>query len=276
LLKKPVYAVLGASGPRRVPVYDGSIYFADLLPQYVARWQDRFKEEIDAGLQAGHRAFKIKIGRGHKWMERAAGDARDVEVVEVIRRHGGNDVVLGVDASNGYDLEGTKRFLGQTGRLRLAWIEEPFPEKVEQCLELKRFMAGKSWKTLLADGETQRDLDAFRPFVQAKAIDVLQADMNAFGVEGILAESDLALPQGIRIAPHNWGSLVGFYLQLHVSRAVTNFYRAEHDPLSSNVLVAADYKIEDGLCAVPDAPGFGLAINEKTLNQATINVDLKA
>lgn len=32
ILNKPVYELLGGAGPRRVPVYDGSIYFSDLLP----------------------------------------------------------------------------------------------------------------------------------------------------------------------------------------------------------------------------------------------------
>src|SRR5688572_10684193 len=63
LLKRPVYDLLGAAGPERIPVYDGSIYFADLLPQYADNWRDRILEEIDMGLAIGHRAFKIKIGR---------------------------------------------------------------------------------------------------------------------------------------------------------------------------------------------------------------------
>ena len=275
LLKKPVYALLGSQGSSQVPVYDGSIYFADLLPQYSARWKDRFKEEIDAGLHAGHRAFKIKIGRGSKWMDRAAGDARDVEVVEVIRRHAGNDVLLGMDANNGYDLEGAKRFLERAGGLGLAWIEEPFPEQVQQCLDLKRFVAQHGWKTLLADGETQGTLDVFRPFIEAKAIDVLQADMNAFGIEGILREAAMAKPQGLLVAPHNWGSLIGFYLQLHVGRAATNFYRAEHDPLTSEILIAEGYKIDGGRCSIPDAPGFGLAVREEPFRRAKINFDLR-
>jgi L-alanine-DL-glutamate epimerase-like enolase superfamily enzyme len=89
LLKKPVHELLGGKGPKKVPVYDGSIYFADLLPQYADKWQDRFKEEIDMGRKLGHRAFKIKVGRGFKWMKRAEGDARDVEVVQLIRKHAG-------------------------------------------------------------------------------------------------------------------------------------------------------------------------------------------
>jgi len=276
LLNRPVYQLLGGKKGGKVPVYDGSIYFADLLPQYAARWQDRFREEIDMGLRAGHRAFKIKIGRGNKWMEREKGDTRDVEVVETIRKHAGDSVMLAVDANNGYDLEGAKRFLDRASDFHLAFLEEPFPEEVDRCLELKRFIAGRGWKTLLADGEGQHELAAYRPFVDAKALDVLQGDMNSFGVEGILAEAAMARPQGILVAPHNWSSLVSLYLQVHVGLAAPNFYRAEHDPLSSDVLIAEGYEIKDGFCSVPDAPGFGLALDEGKFERVSANFDLRA
>lgn len=276
LLKKPAYELLGGAGPKRVPVYDGSIYFADLLPQFANRWQDRFREEIDMGLKIGHRAFKIKIGRGYKWMKRAEGDARDVEVVRLIRKHAGKDIVLCVDANNGYDLAGAKRFMQQAGAERLAFVEELFPEVVEDCLELKRFMKENGWDTLLADGETQGDLNVFKPFIKAKAIDVYQADMNRFGFEGILTEAAWAKDSGATVAPHNWGSLVGYYMQLHVGKAITNFYRAEHDPLSNDVLRADGYERKDGTASVPDAPGFGLAINEKAFaGGAKVRFDLR-
>ena len=276
LLNKPVYRLLGAAEGGRVPVYDGSIYFADLLPQYASRWRDRFKEEIDMGLRAGHQAFKIKIGRGNKWMDRQAGDARDVEVIETIRKHAGENAHLGVDANNGYDLQGTKRFLQRAGDFRLEFIEEPFPEQVKQCLELKQFIAEGGWKTMLADGEGQDDLAVYRPFVDAKALDVLQGDMNSFGIEGILAEAAMARPQGILVAPHNWSSLLSLYQQVHVGLVVPNFYRAEHDPLTSDVIIAEGYEIEDGLCSVSDAPGFGLAIDERRFESVKVNFDLRA
>jgi len=158
----------------------------------------------------------------------------------------------------------------------VAFFEEPFPEEVRQCLELKRFIASRSGKTLLADGEGQDDLAVYRPFVEAKAIDILQGDMNSFGIEGILAEAAMAEPQGILVAPHNWGSLLGFYQQVHVGPAIPNFYAAEHDPLSNDVLIAEGYEIDGGVCSVPDAPGFGLAINEKRFERVTVNFDLKA
>ena len=56
VLNKPVYRLLGGKENRKVPVYDGSIYFSDLMPQHASKWQDRFKTEIDMGRKAGHRA----------------------------------------------------------------------------------------------------------------------------------------------------------------------------------------------------------------------------
>jgi D-galactarolactone cycloisomerase len=276
LLKKPVYELLGGAGPKRVPVYDGSIYFADLLPQYADRWQDRFREEIDMGLKLGHRAFKIKIGRGSKWMKRDEGDTRDIEVVKVIRKHAGKDVLLGVDANNGYDLAGAKRFLEGAGGENLAFVEELFPETVEDCLALKEFMKKNGWETLLADGETQSDIAVFKPFIKARAIDVYQGDMNRFGFEGILTEAAWAKEQNLLVAPHNWGSLVGYIMQLHVGRAITNFYRAEHDPLSTKVLEWEGYERKEGASTVSDAPGFGLSINAKAFGEdAKVRFDLR-
>lgn len=277
LLDKPVYALLGGQGVEHPPVYDGSIYFADLLPQYAARWQDRFREEIDMGLAAGHRAFKIKIGRGHKWMPRAEGDARDVAVVQLIRRHAGPDVRLFVDANNGYDLAGAQRLLEHIGPENIGFVEELFPETVEECLALKEFIRAHGWQTLVADGETQRELEAYRPFIAAQAIDLLQGDMNHFGLEGILTEAQWARSQGIRVAPHNWGSLVGYIMQVHIGRALENFFAAEQDPLSTEVLRTEGYAIREGLATVPDAPGFGWALDEaRFASEARVLFDLKA
>src|SRR5579872_691155 len=189
LLKTPAWKLMGQAGAEKVPVYDGSIYFADLLPQYANRWRDRFKEEIDMGLADGHRAFKVKIGRGSKWMPREEGDARDVDVVTLIRQHAGPDVLIGVDANNGYDLAGAKRFLQRVAGAKLAFVEELFPETVDECLDLKQFIKEQGGATLLADGETQHELEAFKPFIAARAIDIYQGDMNHFGVDGILMEA---------------------------------------------------------------------------------------
>jgi len=274
---KPVYELLGNKGPQRVPVYDGSIYFQDLLPPYTDAWQDRFRTELDDSLARGHRAVKVKIGRGSKWMPRTEGDARDLDVVRTIRQHVGPEFLLGVDANNGYDPFGARHFLNALADVRLAFAEEMFPETLVDCESLRAYIAEQGWPTLIADGETQESLDPLRPLIEAHAIDIAQADMNRFGIEGILTESKLAEPNGVLIAPHNWGSLVGYYLQLHVGRAIPNFYRAENDPLVSEALVAEGYVIADGTSSVPNAPGFGLTLRESALErEAKLRFDLRA
>ncbi len=267
-LGKPVYELLGSGGTERVRVYDGSIYFADLLPEHAGRWQDRFREEIDIGLARGHRAFKIKVGRGAKWMPAEEGFQRDKEVLQIIRRHGGPDVLLGADANNGYDLERTKRLFADLPSIDLKFAEEMFPEQVDQCLELKEYFAQHKLQTLIADGETQDNLEVFKPFIDARAIDVYQADMNRFGIEGILAEASMVKPQGLLVGPHNWGSLLGFYAILHVGRSIPNFYIAENDPADTDVLVADGYSIKDGWASVPETPGFGLRIDESKFSSS--------
>lgn len=282
LVQRPAYELLrepqavAAEKKRLVPVYDGSIYFADLLPQFADRPMDRFRKEIDMGLALGHRAFKVKIGRGHKWMPTEEGYQRDLDVLRAIRAHAGPDTVIGVDANNGYNLVRAKRLFSDLPGFNFAFAEELFPETIDDCLALKEHIREGGWKTLLADGETQDKLEAFKPFIAAKAIDVLQGDMNHFGFEGIMTEASWARPQGILIAPHNWGSLIGYYMQLHVGLAIDNFYRAEHDPLTADGLSADGYAIRDGLATVSDAPGFGLAVSDAALAKMKVRFDRRA
>jgi L-alanine-DL-glutamate epimerase-like enolase superfamily enzyme len=276
VLQQPVYRLLGANGPEHVPVYDGSIYFSDLLPAHAGRWADRFREEIDDGLRRGYRSFKIKIGRGAKWMPAEEGYARDKAVITLIRRHVGPGIQLEVDSNNGYDLERTKRLLTELPDAQLAFVEEMFPEDIAQDLALKAFIAENRLETLVADGESQQSPETFRPFIEARAIDICQGDMNYFGLEGVLGEAAIAGPCGARVAPHNWGSLIGFYLMLHIGRAITNFYSAENDPLQSDVLIADGYAITNGLATVSDAPGFGLKLDEAKFAALRPTLDLRA
>jgi L-alanine-DL-glutamate epimerase-like enolase superfamily enzyme len=274
---EPVYRLLNPSpSPESsVAVYDGSIYFSDLLPAYADKWEDRFKWELDELLARGHRAFKAKIGRGNKWMPRDEGDARDIAVLKVLRAHAGPHVAIAVDANNGYDLPRTRRLLEALPDYNFAFIEEMFPEEVAADLELKAFLRERKLKTLVADGETST-VAALKPFMAKAAIDLYQLDVNAVGIEGLLEEAALCRPTGGAIAPHTWGTLLGFYAQLHVARAIGNFFSGEQDPLHSDVLIAEGYSIKDGRISVPDSPGFGLKLDETALSRLKPVFDLKA
>lgn len=221
--------------------------------------------------------MKIKVGRGRLWMRADEGLRRDVEVVRLFRRLIGNEVFLAADANDGYDPEQTRRFLAETADCRLGMIEEPFPESVDEYVRLKEFLREQKLEMRIGDGENVRRPAEMKAWVDAKAVDVLQGDMNLFGFEDILAEASMAALGGASVAPHNWGSLLGYYLQLHVGRAIPNFFMAEQDPLSCKAVLAEGYEIKDGRSSVPAVPGLGLRLDEAALSDvACVHFDLKA
>jgi D-galactarolactone cycloisomerase len=262
-LKTPAWRLLGGAGPESVPVYDGSIYFNDLLPEYKDQGVKRLLTEVETSLKAGYTAFKIKVGRGFKWMEAKAGFQRDIDVVRAIRKLVGKDVNLMVDANNGYDLDATLRWLDQVGDTNLYFIEEMFPEEVEQDLKLKDFLRRRSWKTLVADGESAREIKHFEPFIDRNALDVLQPDIRAFGLtmQWELSRRLKGRPD-MKLAPHNWGSHLGLHMQLVLARGIRNFLIAENDISTSDLFDTSAFTFKDGRMRVPDTPGCGLVLRE--------------
>jgi len=195
----------------------------------------------------------------------------------VLREHAGKDVKIAVDANNGYlDVARCARMLDALPDYNFDFLEEMFPEEIEKDLALKDELKKRNLKTLLADGETQSNVGPLKPMMEAKSLDLFQLDINGVGCEGLIEEAALAAPQGGQIAPHSWGTLLGFYAQLHVARAIPNFYSGEQDPLTSDVVIAEGYKIQNGRCSVPDAPGFGLKLRPERLANIKPIFDLKS
>lgn len=64
VLGAPVYALLGAKGPKKLLIYSGAIYFDDLDPENKPRGIEGVLPSCQQDYEAGYRAFKLKIGRG--------------------------------------------------------------------------------------------------------------------------------------------------------------------------------------------------------------------
>ena len=106
---------------------------------------------------------------------------------------------LGIDAPLTLSEEGTKSgrpFEGLVQESLVTLVTDP-----DTLLPREVTMSKRVEGTLVADGETQSNLEAFKPFIEHRAIDVLQGDMNHFGFEGILTEADWAQAAGIQVAP---------------------------------------------------------------------------
>jgi len=267
VLGQSVHAMLGDAGSEAVPVYDGSIYFADLDPE---TGRDRglgpILEAVKMGFAAGFRAFKAKIGRGHKWMEKQAGFARDVAVLQAIREVIGEDGTQLVDANNGYSPADARELMRQAGDCRLHWFEEPFPEDKAACVAFRAFLREGGWGTLLADGEgSRRDEARFNAIVRAGGIDVVQFDLRGYKLTPWRRYVDVLEQAGALSAPHNWGSHLSGYYIAQFGRGCPRFAVGETDTMRVPEVDASGYRLVDGGMHVPEAPGFGLKLDAAAL-----------
>jgi L-alanine-DL-glutamate epimerase-like enolase superfamily enzyme len=269
----PVYALAArmvgrtAEEPFRAPCYDTSLYFDDL---HLAQEQDAAEliaAEARAGYERGHRAFKIKVGRGARHMPLEEGTRRDIAIVRAVRQAVGSAAPIMLDANNGYNLNLTKRVLSETADCGIFWMEEPFHEDEVLYRDLREWLAKEDLRILIADGEGQAD-PRLRQWARVGLIDVIQYDIFGYGFARWLALGRELDGAGVRSAPHHYGGHYGNYAAGHLAAAVERFAFVEWDEASTPGIDASGYAIDDGWVALPQAPGFGLALDEAAFQSA--------
>jgi len=272
-LGKSVHEMLGDGGDDTAAVYDGSIYIDEIDPE--TGRDDGAAPVLDAvrmGLAAGHRTFKVKIGRGFQWMEKHAGLRRDVEVIHAVRELIGEEGTLLIDGNDGFTPDEARRLLDETGDCNIYWFEEPFPENERDCLAFKKFIQHRGWQTRIADGEGASEREPeITDIVRAGGIDVVQFDMRGYSLTRWRRYLPVLAETGARAAPHNWGShLSGLYIA-QFGCGVEHFSMGEIDTVTMPVVAAGGYELVDGKMRVPDAPGFGLEVDPSVFAQDIIS-----
>lgn len=263
-LGQPVFRLLGGTEARPVPAYDGSIYIDDIDPETRAdRGIAPIMDAVEAGLEFGFRAFKVKVGRGYRWMEPAAGLARDVEVLHAIRDRIGREAILMIDGNNGYTPESAREVMRLAGDCGIHWFEEPFPEGTEECVAFRRHLRDEGRRTLLADGEgSEKGDEAFTAIVRAGGVDVVQFDMRFYGMTRWKRYLATIEETATLAAPHNWGSHLSRFYIAQFALACPRFAMVEVDRQMMPGVDDSGYGWADGAITVPEAPGFGLALDE--------------
>jgi len=264
----PVYKLFAdVSGEYRVPVYDTSIYIDEPDGADDAEAVELLCGEVAQGMERGHRHFKVKVGRCGRWMETEAGIRRDIAVVNAIRGTMGPDGALMADANNGYNLNLAKRFLEGARGAGLYWLEEAFHEDDELYRDLKNWMSAYGMKTLIADGEgdaSPRIVD----WACGGIVDVIQFDLRHYGFHKWLTLSKRLDAAGVYSAPHNYGGYYGNFASAHIAGAIRNFAFGEWDEAAADGIDASAYAVRDGYVYVPDAPGFGLTLDNRAFDKA--------
>lgn len=257
ILDQPVYKLLGFHGNTTVSCYDGAIYMDDLLPEEKPRDVEAVLENCRHDYALGYRAFKLKIGRGHRWMDTEAGLQRDIEITHLVRRYFPDCAIL-VDANDGYSCEGFLRYLDAVAECGIFWVEEPFPENRRDLLHLRDFIAKRSPATLVADGESSPDIPFLLSLAQEKLIDVLIMDIVGLGFTAWRQWMPIFMQSGIRTAPHAWGNPMKTFYTAQLAAGLGNVLTVEGVPGASADVDWNGYKLTEGLLHVPSDSGFGM------------------
>jgi len=243
-----------------IDAYDGSLYFVDIAN---GRGAEAVGEVARAIRGDGYRGLKIKVGRPWKWMLGEAGVARDVEAVIAAREAAGANMNLMADANNGYQdhHDWAVRFLKECSPYGLTWIEEIFPETLEDYRTLHHQLQELNADTPVADGESVRNMDEFTPFLSAGLYRYIQPDMRTCGFSKVLYATDLAGPWRVNVVPHNWMSELGKIACMHAAKIRGNIPLIEDDRYHDLALDTSAYEFRDGQWFIPEKPGWGVDLS---------------
>ena len=247
---QPVGRLLGGRYRERVRPY-ASILMQE--PGPLAEHLLRLKEE-------GFRAFKIgwgPFGRVSNALDEAIVRAAR-EVIE--------DGWLMVDAggSDAYWGQGYKWALRTAEMLAeydVYWFEEALkPDALEDYVALRR-----QARLPIAGGEVLTRRQAFQPWLQAGAFDIVQPDVTKVG--GISEERRIAWmaeENGVRFIPHGWNTAVGLAADLQLATAFANTDFVEYLTGSPYIdaIVATPWRLDgDGMLTIPSGPGLGIELD---------------
>ena len=263
LHNKPVWALIGDQGKQEIPVYDGTIYFSDVL--HPDRGIKAVTDECVEAMSAGYSGVKIKLGRGSKWMPEGPGDHRDIEIVHAVRGTIGEERTLMADPNYGYRGRYDKALalMRAIKNDRLFWIEEIFPETVEIYTQFRHDLAQEGNPCRIAFGEHMATIPASEPYLRPnQLIDVVQQDIRRCGFLDSAAVAKQCAQYGAKVAPHNWASQMGHIMDLHLARAIPNHSVSESDRSVCDVLRTEPLSLKDGCVTAPARAGLGIEIDE--------------
>ncbi len=195
---------------------------------------------------------------------------RGIAAVAAMREAVGPGVAIMIDCHSFFDVERSVAVAKRLEPQRLAWYEEPVaPERVDDTLAIK-----KRIQQTMSGGEVLFGVAGFALLYQRRAVDVIMPDVKHCGglleLTRIAAAADAA---GVAVSPHNPSGPVSTAASVQVAAGMRNFTSLElqyGEVDWRGELLTPPEQFVNGQIAVPDRPGFGIALNEEALRRRTL------
>lgn len=207
----------------------------------------------------GITSFKVKVGMDLP---------QDVARIQALRQALGSEAVIYPDANHGFSAAEALRFLEATAAFGLAWIEEPCP--AEDLLARERVCRSSPIPVLGDESCTN---------TREVATEVLGGRVSMVSIK--LARTGIGASVRIRSFCEATGTpvLAGSQGDSSIGTLITAAFAgaapatARHPAELAYFLELEDevvtepVRIQDGMVRVPDAPGFGIEIDEERLRR---------
>lgn len=252
---QPVSRLMGGVYRERIQPY-GSILFDE---------PDPLRATLEEVLERGSRAIKLgwrPFGREN--------DQKDQLLVRTARETVGDDVTLMVDAGGSEEFwphgrAWARRTAEMLADYNIAWFEEPLaPDDIGGYAELTRVSP-----VPIAGGEVLTRRQSFQPWIEQRAVDILQPDATKCG--GLTEARRIAweaMDRGVQFVSHGWNTAVGLAADLQLAAALPNARYVEFltPCLYIDQLLDEPPKLDSqGMLDIPDTPGIGVTISDAHL-----------
>ncbi|HEY5797410.1 MAG TPA: mandelate racemase/muconate lactonizing enzyme family protein [Bosea sp. (in: a-proteobacteria)] len=253
-----VAAMLGGGLRERVFAYGSGPFIAEASNPYA-----HYPTEVKRCLELGYRAIKPRAGVSPR---------ADGEMLAEMRRQVGPEVGLMVDINQAYSVRAAIASAHRMEASDLLWIEEPVePEDIPGYAAVAAAVS-----TAVAGGEALASAAAFRDFLVAKTMSILQPDLTVCGgYTGFMRIAALAAAFDLPVMPHVFGTIVNHQAALQVAALLPArrgggpaAYPYVEVDISSNPLLALQGAVKpnaDGTLSIPDLPGTGLDLDAARL-----------
>jgi len=253
----PVWQLLGGKIRPRVRAYANGWYQGPRDPVFFA---ERAKEVVSLG----YTALKFDpFGSAYRFMD-AAEEKLSLRIVAAVREAVGEGVDLLIEAHDRLSVSTAIRIGRALAEYRPMWIETPvMSTDIEATVEVARQIP-----IPVASGERFANKKDFARLLQSGAVDIVQPELlRVGGVMPLVKVAALAEAFEAFVAPHNAQSPYTTVVNTMVGATLPNLLIQEcfDDflvPWSREVLTGWA-RIEGGYIEVPDAPGFGVELNEE-------------
>ncbi len=261
---RPLHEMLGGAATGTIPLYLSTGMGWRKSPGEIL-------ETVQRGLEAGFRAFKVRMDWNSDRIDRDP--QADLQRFRVCRDFLPGEVALSFDANNGYTASTAIRQGRELEQMGASHFEEPVPQhdmpglrKVARALDLP-----------VSFGEQQHTRWQFRDLIELADPDILQPDVVlAGGITESARIYEVARTFGKEVMPHCPTAGIASAASLHLYSTLIDAARpheySEEFSGDPSTILARPIPRQGGVASLPEGPGLGVELDEAAVDRLSVDV----